>query len=172
MSPTPPPVPTIPPPGPPSSPAPTEGSIVAPTPSAPPAPTPEATPPTTPAPLTPVSCPWTFQLKVVEGRTQLTARSGDEVQLQVLCDRLDMQAPNGAIQAAGTIAVTSPGLEATSERLTINLREDRVVLDGHAQLRARREGQELEMQADHLSLRIVGGRLSGDCAVAPAQVKP
>ena len=61
--------------------------------------TPTVTPPA-PKPA-PAACPWKFQIVVVEGRTQLTARTGEVVQLQVTCDNLDMQAPRGAIQASG-----------------------------------------------------------------------
>jgi hypothetical protein len=120
---------------------------------------PAASPPPPVKPI-PTTCPWRFQIEVVSGRTQLTARTGDVVQLQVACDNLDMQAPRGAIQASGAIKLTSPGLEGTGERLTINLPEDKVILDGKAQLRARREAQELELQADRLSLRIIDGRLT------------
>jgi hypothetical protein len=125
--------------------------------------------PAAPAPP-PAVCPWTFHLVVVEGRTVLTAKVGGEVQFKVTCDRLDLQAPNGAIQAAGAIKLTSAGLEGSSERLTINLREDRVILDGQAHLKARRQSQELELQAERLSLRLVDGRLgdSAETAEPPA----
>jgi hypothetical protein len=97
---------------------------------------------------------------IVDGRTVLTAKTGDEVQFKVTCDRLEMQAPHGSIQAVGAIKLTSSGLDGNSERLTISLQEDRVTLDGGARLQIKRDRQELGLQADRLSLRIVGGRLS------------
>jgi hypothetical protein len=126
--------------------------------------------PTAPAPP-PVVCPWTLHLVVVEGRTVLTAKIGDEVQFKVTCDKLDLQAPGGAIQAAGAIKLTSAGLDGSAERLTINLHEDRVILDGQAHLKARRQSQELELQAERLSLRIMDGRLgdSAEAAEPPAR---
>jgi hypothetical protein len=148
-----------PPPGPAAPPAvpPVDGLLVTPKtkdPATPPLPA--VTPSRPPA----AACPWTFQMKVVDGRTVLTARTGDEVQFKVICDRLEMQAPHGSILAVGAIMLSSSGLDGSSERLTINLQEDRVTLDGGARLQINREHQELALQADHLSLRIVGGRLS------------
>ena len=125
---------------------------------------PKEGPPPTPAPApkpTPVVCPWTFHLVILEGRTVLTAKTGEEVQFKVTCDRLDLKAPNGAIEASGAIQLNSAGIEGSAERLSIKLQEDRVVLDGKAHLSARRKGQQLmELQADRLSLRIIDGRLS------------
>jgi hypothetical protein len=149
--------PTPPPPasGPPAA-VPPVGSPEPPPPLPGPAPKASASPP----PPTPVVCPWTFNLVIVHGRTVLTAKTGDEVQFKVSCDRLDLQAPHGAIQASGSIKLNSAGLEGAAERLTINLHEDRVILDGVARLKARRDGQELELQSDRLSLRIIDGHLS------------
>jgi hypothetical protein len=107
----------------------------------------------TPTAATP-TCPWTFSLSVVKGRTLLTARIGSKVQFRVSCDRLDMQAPSGAIQATGKISLSSAGLDATSEKLTIQLQEDKVVLEGFAHVKAKRNDQELDLQADRLSLRL------------------
>jgi hypothetical protein len=129
---------------------------------------PSAAPPSEPPPAAvKITSPWKIYLSIVEGRTVLTAKTGAEVQFKVTCDKLDLQAPHGAIQAAGAVKLSSNDLDGTGERLTINLQEDKVILDGRAELRARREGQELELQADHLSLRIVGGRLSTRAEAVP-----
>jgi hypothetical protein len=121
----------------------------------------QAPPPPAPSPQPArVACPWTFHLAVVEGRTVLTAKTGEVVQFKVACDRLDLQAPSGSIRASGAIQLHSAGLEGKADHLTINLQEDRVILNGQAHLRARRDGQQLELQADRLSLRVVGGKLT------------
>jgi hypothetical protein len=115
----------------------------------------------------PVSCPWTFNVVVVDGRTILTAKIGEEVQFKVTCDALNMTAPTGAVQASGAIKVTSPGLDGSGERLIINLQENWLYLEGQARLRNQRDGQEVELQADRLRLRIVDGKLSNKATVVP-----
>jgi hypothetical protein len=124
------------------------------------------------APAKEASSPWTFHLVVVQGRNVLTAKVGGEVKFKITCDRMEMQAPHGAIQATGSIKLTSPGLEGTSERLTINLQDDRVILDGRTHLHARREGQEMELEADRLSLRMLGGRLTERAEAQPTDPEP
>jgi hypothetical protein len=98
----------------------------------------------------------------------LTARIADEVQFKVSCDTLNLAAPTGAVQASGSIKVSSPGLEGAGERLIINLQENWLYLEGQGHLRTQRDGQEVELQADRLRLRIIGGRLSDRGEIAPA----
>jgi hypothetical protein len=118
----------------------------------PPAPTPEA-----PPRPEPVACPWTFDLAILDGKTVLTAKAGDAVQFKITCERLELQAPRGNIQAIGDIVLSSSGLKGTSQRLTISLQEDRVYLDGQARVVCEREGQELDVQGERLSLRLRAG---------------
>ena len=88
-------------------------------------------------------------MKLVEGRTQLEARNGDKVQLQVTCDRLNMQAPNGTIQAQGDVKVAGLEMKGTCELLTISWQNDSVVLSGKVYL----DGRNIELTADRLVLR-------------------
>jgi hypothetical protein len=104
---------------------------------------------TPPAPVKPVPCPWSLQVTIVEGRTQLEARSGDKVQLRVTCDELNMQSPNGAIQAKGNVQVAGLDLKGTCEVLTITWQDESVALSGKVHL----NGQEIELNADKLSLK-------------------
>src|SRR5262249_43657087 len=103
------------------------------------------------------NCPWTLRLEIVKGKTKLTASIGKKVQFRVLCDKLNLQAPRGSIEALGAVKITSSGLEGTCDRLAIAWQEDRVVLDGKAQLKCQREGNDLELKADQLSLRLTPG---------------
>ena len=57
-------------------------------------------------------------------------------------------------EALGAVKITSSGLEGTCDRLAIAWQEDRVVLDGKAQLKCQREGQDIELRAEQLSLRL------------------
>jgi hypothetical protein len=105
--------------------------------------------------LVPVAvCPWTLRVAVIEGKTHLTAQSGKEVRFRVVCDQLNLQAPRGNIEAQGTVRLSSAGLDGSCDRLTICWQEDQVVLDGQAQLKCRRDGQDLELKAARLSLRL------------------
>jgi hypothetical protein len=91
---------------------------------------------------------------MVKGRTVLTARSGQEVQFRVCCDKLDLQSPKGCIQASGNVTVQSDGLKGACEQLTIAWQADQVILQGNAELKCQREGQEVDLKAAKLTLRL------------------
>jgi hypothetical protein len=117
-----------------------------------------AVPPTPPrsdatAP-TSTPCPWNLRMVVVDGKTHLTAQVGHEVHFKVVCDQLNLQAPRGSIEAQGCVKLSSSGLEGCCEHLSINWQEDQVVLVGQAQLKCHREGQDMELKSDRLSLRL------------------
>jgi hypothetical protein len=104
---------------------------------------------------TEVKCPWTLRLEVVKGRTILTAETGKDASFRVDCERLELKAPQGSIQAVGGVKISSNGLEGTSDRLTVNLQEDQVILEGRAALVSRRHGENMEIKGERLSVRLV-----------------
>jgi hypothetical protein len=106
-------------------------------------------------PAAEVKCPWTLHLAVVKGRTILTAQAGKDASFKVECDLLELKAPQGNIQATGNVKISSDALEGSSERLTVNLQEDQVSLEGRAALIARRQGENMEIKGERLSLRLV-----------------
>jgi hypothetical protein len=91
---------------------------------------------------------------IVKGRTQLEARIGKEVQFRVDCAQISIGAPTGCLTARGDVHVTGSELEGTCDGLTINWQDDHVLLDGKARLKCLRNGQDVELNADHLSLRL------------------
>jgi hypothetical protein len=93
-------------------------------------------------------------MAIVEGRTQQEARSGKEVEFRVSCQQLELQAPRGSIQAQGDVKISGSGLDGSCERLTINWWCDQVLLEGHAQLKCLRDGQDVELKAEKLSLKL------------------
>jgi hypothetical protein len=131
-------------------------------PTSPANPVPNPTPPA-PAPVekaaVPVRCPWILRVEIVEGRTQLTAETSKDIQFRLSCERLNLQAPDGTIEAHGAVKLSSPGIEGTCELLTITWQDDHVVLKGQAQMKCRRDGQDLELKSDQLSLRLSGARI-------------
>jgi hypothetical protein len=114
--------------------------------------TPTAPPPAPPEP--PVSCPWTLRMEIVKGRTQVEARIGDEVQFRVNCVQIVLQAPRGSLEAQGDVKVTGSDLDGTCEHLTINWQDDHVFLEGKAHLKCLRNGQDVELNSDRLSLKL------------------
>jgi hypothetical protein len=105
-------------------------------------------------------CPWNLKVSLVDGKTHLTAQSGKEICFEVVCEQLSLQAPKGNIEAQGTVKLTSSGLEGSCDHLTICWQEDQVVMDGQAQLKCQREGQEMELKAGKLSLRLTPAKHS------------
>jgi hypothetical protein len=104
-------------------------------------------------------CPWTLRVEIVKGRTLLTAQTGKEVQFRVSCDKLDLQAPHGNIQASGNVRVASEGLQGACDKLMIAWQKDQVVLEGGAELKCQRDGQEVDLKAAKLTLRLtINGR--------------
>jgi hypothetical protein len=96
-------------------------------------------PPTLPSaassPLKLENSPWTFQMDFSEGRTLLKARLHQSAEFKVLCDKVEMKAPDGAVQTVGKVSVTGPGLTASCQRLTLPLTGEHMILEGQAELK-------------------------------------
>ena len=105
-------------------------------------------------PAKPLSSPWTFHLEIVDGKNVITAKIGQTVQIRVLCNKVDIQSPGGSIQAQGNVLVNGPDLKATSERLTIQLQDEFIVLEGKAQIEYQSEKQVMELRSDRFSVRL------------------
>jgi hypothetical protein len=97
--------------------------------------------------------PWNLSVEIIDGRTHLTAHNGQDVKFTVSCQKLDVQSPQGRIEASGNVKVTSANLEGTCDRLTISWQEDVVVLE-KVQLKCKLQGQAAEVIADQLRLRL------------------
>lgn len=124
---------------------------------------PQVTPVSTPPPEkfpTPAAfpadtrCPWVLRVEIVDGRTQLEARTDKDVRFRVHCDRLNLEAPNGKIEAIGGVSVTAENLEGKCDRLIITWLDDKVILEQAVHVKCRKDGQEVELAGDHLSLKL------------------
>ena len=102
-----------------------------------------------------VNCPWNIQLQVIKGRTILTAKAGKEASFRIECDQVDLQAPKGCLRASGKVKISGPGLEGTSNIMTLNLQEDRLMLEGNVKVKSRRDNQDLELTGERLNLRLI-----------------
>ncbi len=105
-----------------------------------------------PTPIPP--CPWTLRVEIVEGRTHLEAKNGDEVCFRVNCQHLDLQAPKGAIKAEGTVKVSGNGFEGSCERLTISWHDDGVAMDGAVLVKCHKEGRDLQVTGERVMLKL------------------
>jgi hypothetical protein len=117
-------------------------------------PTTQALPPTTAEPANPVACPWTLKMEIVKGRTELEARIGKEVQFRVTSSQLSIEAPRGCLNARGDVKITGSDLDGSCEGLTINWQDDHVFLEGKAHLKCLRNGQDVELNSDKLSVKL------------------
>jgi hypothetical protein len=100
-----------------------------------------------------VPCPWNLSIEMIDGRTHLTAQNGKEAKFAIVCDKLDVRTPEGRIDAAGKVEITSDSLEGTCDHMVISWQEDAVVLD-KAQLKCKLQGQGAELYSEQLRLRL------------------
>jgi hypothetical protein len=96
--------------------------------------------------------PWVLRVELVNGRTQLTAETSRGIQIRLLCDQLNLQAPQGMIEAKGAVKLFSAGNDATCDRLTITWQDDRITLEGKVHMKSVNGG--MEISADSLNLRL------------------
>src|SRR5207244_511147 len=115
-------------------------------------PQPQPQQPEPPLPMGP--CPWTLKMTIVDGLTVMEARIGKEIQFRIVCEKLDLQTPRGAIHAQGDVKISGAGLDGHCDRLLINWHVDQIVVEGNAYLKCLREGHDVELTADRLSLRL------------------
>jgi hypothetical protein len=102
----------------------------------------------------PPTCPWTFQVAVVDGRTQLEARIATEAQFTVSCDHLEMKSPAGSVQVQGNVKVNGTNVEGTCKKLTLSWSDDRVQLEGDVRLKCKQNGQDVDLTGEQLSVKL------------------
>ena len=91
-----------------------------------------------------------------DGKTLLIAKARSrDVEFHVKCDAVDLHAPNGSIQARGNVKVSAGQLDAAGQSLTIQLNDDQLLLEGQARVTQRGDGQDLELRAERLTLRLL-----------------
>lgn len=122
----------------------------------------------------PLTSPWSFHLEIVDGKNLITAKVGKTVQFRVVCEKLEIQSPVGSIHATGKVKIQSEALEVSCDRLTIQLNDEAVLLEGTARMKCQHEGKELDLRSDSLSLKlsdIQGGasKTSASYPLSPAE---
>lgn len=119
-----------------------------------------STPPAAPrVAVTPTatSFPWRLKIEMVGGLTQLDICRGDELQLRVQCEKLDLQTPAGGLQASGKVRVSGPCVEACGDRLTIVWGSGHIAMEGHVRLICQNGQTKTELGAESIVFRLIGG---------------
>ncbi len=106
----------------------------------------------------PTNSPWTVQIKVVQGRTELEAHNGDKVHLRITCRQMQVQAPNGNIQALGDVKLSGSDLNGSCDLLTIIWQKEDVLMEGKVHLKCPKDAQEIDLTADRLSVKLTNAK--------------
>lgn len=127
---------------------------VVPIPSAAPVPvTPIAPVPAKPAVTAPVM-PYKVRMEMVGTVTQLVLVRGEEIVLQVQCEKADVQMPAGGIQAIGKVCVAAPGIDVRCNRLWIGWHNGEISMEGNVRILCQNGQQRTEMTAESVSCRL------------------
>ncbi|MCI0377675.1 MAG: hypothetical protein L0215_08725 [Gemmataceae bacterium] len=106
----------------------------------------------------PVSSPWTINWQAQEGKNRLTLSLVKFPSYQITCDQLEMSVPKGGqILAAGNVKVTCQNFEATSQKLTVPLDRDEIVLEGQVLIQQGAPGAPgmmSELRAERIQFRL------------------
>jgi hypothetical protein len=92
---------------------------------------------------TPAESPWMMTMETLDGKTVLQAMVHRRARFKVVCDRLDVQAPRGTLLAVGHVQISGEGFHGACDRLSIPLHDDRLILEGNAEVGIRAQHQAL-----------------------------
>ncbi|HWY85244.1 MAG TPA: hypothetical protein VNX28_00895 [Gemmataceae bacterium] len=77
---------------------------------------------------------WSIQIEQADGKNIIRATIGKKSAVRIVCDQVDLQTPRDIFQAQGNVELSGEGVQGRCEKLTINLNEDRLNLDGKAEV--------------------------------------
>ena len=108
------------------------------------------------------NCPWSLQVDMVDGRTVVTAMVNKKHEVKIVCESLDLQTGKGTLKASGKVQISSDALNGACEHLAIPLMEDRLVLEGGAEVRIQKDAANIsnvkpaafELKSQTLNLRV------------------
>jgi hypothetical protein len=125
------------------------------------------------------NCPWSLQVDLVDGRTVVTATVNKTHEFKIVCESLDMQTGKGTLKASGKVQISSDTMNGVCEHLEIPLMEDRLVLEGGAEVRIANDAANIsnvkpaafELKSQTLNMRL-SELQSGKVAQAGWNVPP
>jgi hypothetical protein len=112
--------------------------------------------------------PWLLSMEMVGTRTQLHAKVRQTgtanvlAEFKIICDRVEMKAPGGELQALGKVTIVGAGLNAECQRLILPIHEMRLVFEDQAQI----------LQAGGPGSVLRGERITWELPAAPVAAQP
>jgi hypothetical protein len=108
------------------------------------------------------NCPWSLQIDMVDGQTVIMATVNKKHEFKIVCQTLDLQTGKGTLKASGKVQISGDALNGSCEHLAIGLHDDRLVLEGTAEVRIQKltanvsdaKPAAFELKGATLSLRI------------------
>jgi hypothetical protein len=105
---------------------------------------------------------WSLYVELVNGQTVVTATVNKKHEFKIVCQGLDLQTGAGIMKAKGKVQITGDALNASCDQLTLPLHDDRLLLEGAAELRIQKTTTNVsdarpaafELKGDKLDLRI------------------
>jgi hypothetical protein len=99
---------------------------------------------------------------MVDGQTVVTAMVNKKHEFRIVCQSLDLQTGKGTLRAIGKVQISGDALNGTCEQLAIGLHDDRLVLEGGAEVRIQKlptnvsdaKPAAFELKGETLNLRI------------------
>ena len=79
-------------------------------------------------------CPWSLRVEMRDGQTIVSARVNKKHEFKIVCQSLDLQTGKSTLKATGKVQIIGDKLSGACEHLSISLLEDRLVLEGGAQV--------------------------------------
>ncbi len=111
--------------------------------------------------------PWTLLVAMTEDGTIVTATINNKYAFQIKCQNAELLSAKGTFEASGKVTFQSEGFEGQCDRFSITLADDRVVLEGSAEVRVQSKGTrrynssgseeaspQVEMKGQRLDLRV------------------
>jgi hypothetical protein len=95
----------------------------------------------------------------VKGRTQLEAGTDKGTQFTITCERLNLQTPDGKVEASGEVKVTGPSVEGACDKLMLSWSDERVMLQGKVRLKCQQDGREVDLTGDQLSIKLAAAEI-------------
>jgi hypothetical protein len=107
------------------------------------------------------NCPWSLQIEVIDGQTIVTATVNKKHEFKIVCQSLDLQTGKGTLKASGKVQITGDMMSASCDSLAIPLMEDRLLLEGAAQVSIQKNSTvsterpaRFELKGDRFDLRV------------------
>ncbi len=112
---------------------------------------------------------WSLYVEMVNGQTVVTATVHKKHEFKIVCQHVDLQTGAGVMKAKGKVQISGDALDGSCDQLTLPLHDDRLVLEGGAEVRIQKvttnvsdaKPAAFELKGDKLDLRISELQSSG-----------